>query len=139
MLTLRGIALSLGGEVNGSFVIAPGPNHSKHDRSLKVVLSSKGENGFLVHSFSGDDWKTCRDYVNDKLGLTRKQYPDKAKVHIHKPSSISPEQARYAKARELWHAARTDDLRRHLRLVYPDLFKDEAAWAEAFRLSSLKA
>jgi hypothetical protein len=26
-------------------------------------------NGFVCHSFSGDDWKECRDYVRQRLGM----------------------------------------------------------------------
>ena len=56
MLTdLQTLAKALGGEVNRSQVLAPGPGHSAIDRSLSVKLDSNAPDGFLVHSFAGDD------------------------------------------------------------------------------------
>jgi hypothetical protein len=73
MMTLTSIARALGGQVMGSgadrYVMAPGPNHSTKDRSLKVILSDTAPEGFVVHSFSSDDPLLCRDYVRGRLGL----------------------------------------------------------------------
>jgi putative DNA primase/helicase len=68
------IAKALGGDVvrsveHGDNVVAPGPNHSADDRSLSVKLSKDDPEGFTTHSFSGDDWKACREHVRKKLGL----------------------------------------------------------------------
>jgi hypothetical protein len=68
-LTLRDIACVLGGEVSGDQVLAPGPGHSRKDRSLSVKLSPDAPDGFIVHSFSGDDPIACKDYVRQRLGL----------------------------------------------------------------------
>jgi hypothetical protein len=68
--SLDKIAQALGGEVRSGEVLAPGPGHSASDRSLAVKLDPNADSGFLVHSFSGDDWKTCDAYVRDKLGLS---------------------------------------------------------------------
>ena len=132
MLSLREIAYALGGHVCDEFVLAPGPGHSKRDRSLKVT--PRAEDGFVVHSFAGDDWRVCHNYVLETLGLVRD-------VRV-KPRQVATPwrpvyrtQERYAKARGLWGKARTGDLRWHLKLVYPSLFKNEAAWREAFRLA----
>lgn len=58
----------LGGVVaKGNQVLAPGPGHSRRDRSLSVQFT---RDGYIVHSFAGDDWKLCRDYVAVALGLT---------------------------------------------------------------------
>lgn len=81
MLTLREIASALGGEVAGREVVAPGPNHSRKDRSLGVVLSRANPDGFVCRSYSGDDWRACRDYVAGRLGLPqwepgRRDQPD---------------------------------------------------------------
>jgi putative DNA primase/helicase len=64
---LRSIARALGGEVSGRQVLAPGPGHSRGDRSLAVCLS-RGADGFVCFSHAGDDWRECRDYVREKLG-----------------------------------------------------------------------
>jgi hypothetical protein len=70
MLTnLHTLAKALGGEVNGTQVLAPGPGHSVIDRSLSVKLASDAPDGFLVHSFAGDDPIACRDHVREKAGL----------------------------------------------------------------------
>ena len=70
--SLREIARMLGGEVSGSQEInCPGPGHSRVDRSLSVKLSSTAPDGFTVWSRCGDDWRTCKDYVREKLGVGR--------------------------------------------------------------------
>jgi hypothetical protein len=70
MIDARSVALALGGEVAGrNTILAPGPGHSRKDRSLAVRLDQTAPSGFLVFSHAGDDWKTCRDYVRRTLGL----------------------------------------------------------------------
>jgi hypothetical protein len=69
MMDLRSIARQLGGAVSGRQVIAPGPGHSRNDRSLSIRLDPNAPEGFLVHSFANDDWRECRDYVRSRLGL----------------------------------------------------------------------
>ena len=69
MFDLRSAAHALGGEVSGEQVLAPGPGHSPKDRSLSVKPDPNAPGGFLVESFAGDDWKICKDYVREKLGL----------------------------------------------------------------------
>jgi hypothetical protein len=65
--TAREIALALGGDVvSFSRVAAPGPGHSPDDRSLSILIVGSD---FIVHSFSNDDWRECRDYVCARLGL----------------------------------------------------------------------
>ena len=70
---LRVWAAALGGYVSGSSVSAPGPGHSAHDRSLSVTLDANAPDGFLVHSFAGDDPLACKDHVRAKLGLPEVQ------------------------------------------------------------------
>ena len=64
----RLLALSAATSSTAADVVAPGPGHSRRDRSLSVAINA-GPDGFIVYSFSGDDWQTCRDYVREKLGL----------------------------------------------------------------------
>ncbi|HXN88835.1 MAG TPA: AAA family ATPase [Methylocella sp.] len=68
-MQLESWAQALGGDVSGRAVLAPGPGHSAHDRSLSVTPDDRAPNGFLVNSFSGDDWQACRDHVLARLGL----------------------------------------------------------------------
>jgi putative DNA primase/helicase len=66
MMTAREIALALGGDVvSANRVAAPGPGHSNRDRSLSILITSSD---FIVHSFAGDDWRACKDYVRSRLG-----------------------------------------------------------------------
>jgi hypothetical protein len=69
MIDLRQIARALGGEVHGRQVLAPGPGHAARDRSLAVKPQPSAPDGFLVYSHAGDDWRECRDYVRERLGL----------------------------------------------------------------------
>ena len=66
-LSLKQIALALGGEVSGGQVLAPGPNHSAEDRSLAVKLGR--DRGLVVYSHAADDIWQCKDHVRAKLGL----------------------------------------------------------------------
>jgi hypothetical protein len=67
--SLEKIAAALGGDVSNGQVLCPGPEHSAADRSLSVKLDPTAPDGFVVHSFSGDDDIVCKDYVRGKLGL----------------------------------------------------------------------
>jgi RecA-family ATPase len=66
---LQAIARALGGEAVGNRIRAPGPGHSTKDRSLVVTLDPNAPDGFVTHSFAGDDDLTCKDYVRQKAGL----------------------------------------------------------------------
>ena len=67
--SLGKIAELLGGDVRGSEVLCPGPGHRAGDRSLSLKADPADREGFLIHSFAGDDWQACRDHVRQKLGL----------------------------------------------------------------------
>jgi hypothetical protein len=59
----------------------PGPGHSAKDRSLAVKLDCAAPDGFVTHSFAGDDPTVCRDYVREKLGLPQFEPKKKRKVN----------------------------------------------------------
>jgi putative DNA primase/helicase len=75
--SLRSIARALGGEVAGQQVLAPGPRHSRIDRSLSVRISATAPEGFLAFSHAGDPWQDCRDHVKRALGIVNDNLPDK--------------------------------------------------------------
>jgi hypothetical protein len=62
------MASALGGEYRQGKIHAPGPGHSKRDRSLTIWLDPKAPSGYRLHSFA-DDWKTCRNYVDSVCGF----------------------------------------------------------------------
>jgi 5S rRNA maturation endonuclease (ribonuclease M5) len=63
------LAELLGGDVQGTQVLCPGPGHDSGDRSLSVKPDKADLEGFVTHSFAGDDWKECRAHVRRRLGL----------------------------------------------------------------------
>jgi hypothetical protein len=67
-MDIRSIAHALGGDVSGRSARVPGPGHSPADRSLSISLADN-QDGFICHSFAGDDPIHCKDYVREKLGL----------------------------------------------------------------------
>jgi putative DNA primase/helicase len=70
VLDPRNIAHILGGDVIGrNSVSAPGPGHSKADRSLSLKLDSGAPEGFVVYDHAGRDHIGYRDYVRERLGL----------------------------------------------------------------------
>ena len=70
IVDLRQMARALGGPV-----LAPGPGHSRKDRSLSVRLSPAAPDGFLAFSPAGDDWRACGGYVRARFGLSREIAP----------------------------------------------------------------
>jgi putative DNA primase/helicase len=75
VIDLRSLQRALGGEISGGQLLCRGPGHSPRDRSL-AVRPSRDTDGFVVHSHAGDDWKLCKDYVRERLGLPQWQPGD---------------------------------------------------------------
>jgi Toprim domain-containing protein len=75
-IDLRTIARVLGGDVSGKQALVPGPGHSRQDRSLSICLAADAPDGFVVHSFAGDDAFVCKDYIRERLGLPQWQPGD---------------------------------------------------------------
>lgn len=105
---LEDFAARLEGDVAGrDGVLCPGPGHSRRDRSLSVRFDSTVPDGFIVHSFAGDDPISCRDHVRRCLGLPGFEAG-------HRSQRTSARSARFAagsasanhdKARWLWQAS----------------------------------
>jgi putative DNA primase/helicase len=119
---LRALARALGGDVVGDKVMCPGPGHSPRDRSLQVTPTPDAPEGFLTHSFAGDHWKDCRDYVRSRLGLPPWEPGDEQDRRVsnvrewdyravdHESKERQPysddELSRIRRANELWNEAR---------------------------------
>ncbi len=56
------VTRKLGGDWCGSYGLAPGPGHSKKDRSLKIAPHRSDPYDVLLHSFCGDDWRPIKDH-----------------------------------------------------------------------------
>lgn len=98
-------AAVLGGEVIGpDAILCPGPGHSPRDRSLKVMLQTGG--GFVCHSFAGDDWRTCKDYVKKMLNVDEvKPRAEAYGAAIRAGKQGTDEATRTAWAMQIWDAA----------------------------------
>ena len=84
-LTARGVAAAMGGKVspsNPDMARVPGPGHSKHDDGLVVFITDADPEGFTTYSHHGDDWRDCRDYVREKLGLERPDFRKKPMQYV---------------------------------------------------------
>lgn len=82
------VARALGGEVSGQQVLAPGPGHSKADRSMSVLVDADAPDGFVVSSFAGDDINECRDHVRAQLNMPQWQ-PTKKQEAEPKPTVVA--------------------------------------------------
>ena len=112
-LDLRTLARALGGEVTGRQVVAPGPGHSRRDRSLSVRLSTESTTGFIVFSHAGDPFDQCRDYVMQKLGMDVDAWRTRGRgagrpapvFAVVEGGETSDHASRISRARALWREA----------------------------------
>ncbi|MDG1287891.1 MAG: hypothetical protein P8P30_10090 [Rickettsiales bacterium] len=95
---------ALGGEICNGQILCPGPGHSKHDRSLSVKFEPSAPDGFVVHSFAGDEPMRCRNYVKKRLKLSSEFSPPVIKREQNQPSA---NRKRRARALKLWRQARS--------------------------------
>jgi Protein of unknown function (DUF3631) len=93
--SIEKIAAMLGGRVSGGEALVPGPGHSVEDRSLSIKPDRGAPDGFLLHSFAGDDPIACREYVRGKLGLPEFEATKKRKKPNGGARPYSPTVAKY--------------------------------------------
>lgn len=108
MLDPRAVARALRGGASGRHVIAPGPGHSRADRSLSIEINPAAPDGFRCNSFAGDDWRECRDYVRQALGLGAWQRQRKRSAPCQPSRPMAPPNdlgGRTARALRLWNEA----------------------------------
>jgi putative DNA primase/helicase len=105
MRNLRGYALLLGGDVTGGQIVFPPPGHTKRDRSAILKFVEGAPDGFLIHSFAGDDPLPIRDYVKERLGLTSAK-PMRMLLPSSRPIPASEDKGQVARALAIWHEAR---------------------------------
>jgi hypothetical protein len=103
---LRSLANILGGQISGrDSVLVPGPGHGRKDRSLKVKFKQDGT--FTVTSYAGDDWRTCKDYIRERLGLSsewrRHDNDDQPAIRLRDRGDDEP--ARIRSALKRWETA----------------------------------
>ena len=90
-------------------VLAPGPGHSRKDRSLSIIIGSQFPEGFWVTSFAGDDALVCRAYVRAKLGLPawsahgHARRPVSRLAQVVDPAVAKESENRIARALAIWN------------------------------------
>jgi putative DNA primase/helicase len=106
MMDIGSIARVLGGQKIGrDSCNVPGPGHSRCDRSLSITIR-RGR--LCVFSHAGDDWKQCRDYVQEKLGLEARTSGDRRRqIFTVAASQTAAEEKTWSKAKalEIWHSS----------------------------------
>jgi Toprim domain-containing protein len=108
MLDPRVMALALGGHVRGCNVLAPGPGHSRADRSLSIKIDPSARDGFIVHSFTGDPTSRCREHVRTALNLSgseRQRWQSSSRRQPPSETALHDSSQRSAFALRLWNEA----------------------------------
>jgi hypothetical protein len=106
MIDARSIARALGGDLTGrNRVLAPGPGHSPRDRSLSIKLDPHSKDGFVCHSFAGQNWRECRDHVRALLGLDDRQTWRKPVARPQQVTEVDDTAERIENAIKIWSAA----------------------------------
>jgi hypothetical protein len=106
-IDLRSLARAVGGEISGRQILAPGPGHSRGDRSLSIRIEPQAPDGFLVHSFAGDNPIICKNYIRQQLGLPEWQPGDEQNRRVGAPRRARFD--RMAIDREVSKRSRTED------------------------------
>jgi hypothetical protein len=101
----RAVAHALAGEVTGCNILAPGPGHSRADRSLSVKIDSAACQGFIVHSFAGDDPIVCRDHVRHAIRLSKHAHA-RERSTSRRPRRGPAKSDSIALALRIWNEAR---------------------------------
>jgi len=79
----------------------PGPGHSPKDRSMIVRIDPTTPDGLSVSTFSPrDDWRGCKDYVRERLGLA--PWGPGMIRSAHPPRCAAKEVSGVSRARWLW-------------------------------------
>lgn len=65
----------IGGEWHGNYGLAPGPGHSKADRSLHISPHETDPDDVVLHSYAGDDWKAIKDELRARGVLLGPKLP----------------------------------------------------------------
>ena len=72
----RQVTEHLGGEWHGCYGIAPGPGHSKNDRSLRIQQHrDRPNNDVKLHSYADDSWEALRDLKDELLNRMPRSRP----------------------------------------------------------------
>src|SRR5262249_11840182 len=96
----------------GERVWGAGAGHGRRERWVGVGIITSTPEGFVVHSFAGDDPLACKDYVRERLGLPEWQPGDGQDRRVNVSQQARFDQA--ATGREAMKRPRSED--DHLRI-----------------------
>ncbi len=117
----RDVVRHLGGDWLGHYGLAPGPGHSKKDRSLKIKPHPSDNGDIILYSFAGEDWRDLKDELRRKGVLPAKDFgaarpPDPAAAAIARARRAEAERQTAAdaarqldKAQWLWDKSEDAD------------------------------
>ena len=103
-MNARDIVKAIGGDWYGEYGLAPGPGHSKQDRSLKIYDGHDGDPRY--HSFADDNWRTIKD-AHRKLGFLPEFEPSRKMkpVYLSIPPPTFDTRKRWSDyAEKLWQS-----------------------------------
>lgn len=104
-MNLRSIAQQLGGNVAGGQIVFPPPGHSRQDRSACLRFDERAPNGFIVHSFAGEDPLPIRDYVRSRLGIEGRVLARPADPIVRELKAGPSDEERSDRALSIWRRA----------------------------------
>lgn len=105
-MNLQALARALDGDITSGHVLAPGPGHSKHDRSMAVYLDPHVPDLIRVHSFAGDRWQDCLVYAKARLGIADNDRTWTPPQRIKSSASSQTDTDRTRYARSIWNEAK---------------------------------
>jgi hypothetical protein len=109
----RAVARAMNGILlnGGRSVLAKGPYDGPKERSLRVTFNPDVYGGFSVTSYAGDNWRVCKAFALEKLGLPQWRPQGKA-PEIDPAIQRMMERSRRAEAEKRKAEAEADDARR---------------------------
>lgn len=130
MMDIQTVRQILGGEIHhGNTLLCAGVGHSAHDRSLSIWFDPQAPEGFVVHSFAGDDPLQARDHIKQRLGLSSRRGEKVMLAPSTKPCT-SGNHSQYAL--KLWQEARRPELslvdiylRHRVPILNQDIFTED--------------
>ncbi len=97
----------LGGDWHGHYGLAPGPGHSKRDRSLSIKPHSSDDGDIILYSHAGEDWRELKDQLRRAGVLPAKDFRAARPLD---PAAVAIAKARKAEAEKEAAAAAADRL-----------------------------
>ena len=97
----RDLVRTLDGDWHGTYGTAPGPGHSRKDRSLSIRPHSTDPNDVVVHSFAGDNPLAIKDEWR-RLGLLPPRSGRVRPLGLPRPTGTADPEVERSRERALW-------------------------------------